>query len=165
MLHKFFIWFFGWHISFLCHSGHIKKHCMTATACVLPSGQLRLPEDYIDTRDMQKPRQRSASWHGKTTDLVELFLDGYDIITAIPPDTCSESDLMTVSYSSHQEEIFEESSDDGIEIDISKKIEVDLSEYTVIPLPSVQPTVFHGGKVKSSNNGFHHSYSGSYDQS
>ncbi|XP_047137082.1 sorting nexin-7 isoform X1 [Hydra vulgaris] len=145
------------------YAGHVKKHCMTATACVLPSGQLRLPEDYAESRDF-KSRQRSASWHGKTTDLIELFLDGYDVITAVPPDTCSDSDEMSVSYSSHQDEMFEESSDDGIEIDISKKLEVDLSEYTVVPLPSAQ-TFYGSGKIRSSNNGFHHSYSGSYGQS
>ncbi|XP_066912945.1 uncharacterized protein [Clytia hemisphaerica] len=111
------------------------------TACVLPGGQLQLADtddscDRVDGFEPSKHR-RSASWHGKTLDMIDFLLDSYDVIDI---DKASTIDSFSVSQYSNPNsnssgtlDDNDSYSDDGIEIDIDSR----LSEYTIIsPLTS-----------------------------
>lgn len=133
---------------------------MTATAHVLPGGQLCLPDDNVDM-PLPSPtliHRRSVSWHGNERDVIDLLLDSYDILPKLPAEAYVD-DSMSFSQTSKLESSVsgtnqDDSSDDGTEIDISKR----LSEYTIVPLP---PT---NNFSRETTRGFHHSFSGSYDE-
>ena len=105
---------------------------LKTTARVLPGGQLQLADDQPDGPEPlpHRPLRRPSSWHGKTLDMVDFILDGYDVIDN---KASSNVDSMSVSHnsiltSSVDTWIANSLSDDGIEVDIEER----LSEYTII---------------------------------
>ena len=119
------------------------------TACVLPGGRLKLAGGVlrkpsplaIETESERNRRQRwkrqrplSASWHGKTRDVIDIVLDDYDVITndSIPTSDVESSATSQPEQEQEQESFssysYDESSDDGIEIDIAER----LKEYNII---------------------------------
>lgn len=125
-----------------------RQRSITATACVLPGGKIRpagsrihsaskaIPlHESIEARE-DKKIQPSFSWHGRTHDMVDFFLDDYEVISQDTIDQVAMSDIESVSTveTSNSQLPFDsnsfQSSDDGIEIDITEQ----LKEYNVISL-------------------------------
>ena len=116
---------------------------------MLPGGKIRLAgsrrqsaaktitvKESVDKRRRRKVRH--SSWHGPTHDMTDFFLDDYEVIGHDAVEQTTMSDIESVSTSdtsqqNHYDSHSSQSSDDGIEIDITER----LKEYNVISLADV----------------------------
>ena len=125
-----------------------RQRSVTATAYVLPGGKIRpagsrihsaskaIPlRESMETR-RKKKMQPSSSWHGRTHDMIDFFLDDYEVIGQDAIDQAAMSDIESVSTSitSNSQLPLDsnscDSSDGGMEVDITER----LKEYNIISL-------------------------------
>ena len=125
-----------------------RQRSITTTACVLPGGKIRpagsrlhpsskaIPVHGSSDSRRKKRVQTSSSWHGWAHDMSDFLLDDYEVIgkEAIEQAAMSDIESISTSETSHSPQHFDsnscQSSDDGIEIDITER----LKEYNIISL-------------------------------
>ena len=126
-----------------------RPRSLTTNACVLPGGKIRLAGTRSKSSSKAIPMkestgarrfkrtQLSSSWHGCTHDMVDLFLDDYEVISQDTVEKVTMSDIESISTTNtspsqhHFDSYSDASSDDGIEIDITER----LKEYNIISMP------------------------------
>ena len=139
-------------VAFSFSSGNVslfRPRSLTTNACVLPGGKIRLAgtrsKSTSKTIPMKestggrkiKRTQLSSSWHGRTHDMIDLFLDDYEVISQDTVEKVTMSDIESISTTDtspsqhHFDSYSDGSSDDGIETDITER----LKEYNIISMP------------------------------
>ena len=123
-----------------------RQRSITTTACVLPGGKIRpagsrlhpkskaIPVRGLVESRRSKTNRPSSSWHGRTHDMIDFFLDDYEVIDQEAIEQAAMSDIESVSTSERSNSHNQidsnscHSSDDGV-----NTLE-QLKEYTVISL-------------------------------